>query len=34
MQDSHLSLNHCIICMFIIHPGSLPKMLTALFKLV
>ena len=30
MQDSHL----CFYCIFLIHSGSLPKMLTALFNLV
>ena len=27
-------LKHFIICIFLIHPGSVQKMLTALFKLV
>ena len=38
MQDFHPSLfivlKHCIICPFLIHSGSVKKMLTALFKLV
>ena len=40
MQDFHLhshpslALKACIICTFLIHSGSLQKMLTALFNLV
>ena len=40
MQDFHprphpsLVLKPCIICTFLIHSGSLQKMLTALFSLV
>ena len=36
LQDSHpsLLLKHYIICIFLIHSGSVQKMLTALFKLI
>ena len=40
MQDSHpslysiIELNHCVVCIFLIHSDSLQKMSTALFKLL
>ena len=33
-SDPSLVLKPCIICMFLIHSGSLQKMLTAVFNLV
>ena len=37
MQDSiqdFIVVKHCIICVFLIHSGSLQRMSTALFQLV